>query len=148
MAVRLHFQIDAHSGVPVYRQLMDQMKYYVASGTLVSGDQLPSIRELAQSLTLNPATIVKAYNELAHEQVIELRQGKGAFVAAQANLLSERERDRALRRIARQLAVEASQMGTDLDQALRIVEEEMEAVRENPGVSQTLDRLSAMNSRR
>ncbi len=128
MARNFHFQIDPHSGVPVYRQLMDQIKYYVASGALASGDQLPSIRELAQSLAVNPTTIVKAYNELVHEKVIELRQGKGAFVAAQSSEIPFAEREKALRRLARQLAVEATQMGADSNRVIEIVDEELTAV--------------------
>jgi GntR family transcriptional regulator len=77
----LHFQLSIHSGVPVYRQLMDQIRHYVASGVLAPGDQLPSIRELARFLAVNPTTIVKAYGELAHDGVIEIRHGRGAFVA-------------------------------------------------------------------
>jgi GntR family transcriptional regulator len=126
MGLRLLFQMDAHSGVPVYRQLMDQIKYYVASGTLAPGDQLPSIRELAQLLTVNPTTIVKAFNELAHETVIELRHGKGAFVTPRAAGISTKEQEKAVRRLARQLAVEASQMGLLRHRLLRIVEEELE----------------------
>jgi len=125
MAARLHIQIDANSGLPVYRQIMDQIKYYVASGSLVTGDQLPSIRELAQYLTVNPTTIVKAYTELVHEGVIELRHGKGAFVTATAKPLSASQQDQAVRRIARQLAVEASQMGMPPERTLHIVEEEL-----------------------
>ena len=128
MAVRLHIQIDALSGLPVYRQIMDQIKYYVASGALVAGDQLPSIRELAQALTVNPTTVVKAYTELVHEEAIELRQGKGAFVAATSNPLSREEQDKAVRRIARQLAVEATQMGMAPERVVRIVDEELTAM--------------------
>ena len=128
MGPRLLFQMDAHSGVPVYRQLMDQIKYYVASGTLAPGDQLPSIRELAQSLTVNPTTIVKAFNELAHETVIELRHGKGAFIAPHAAGIPTKEQEKAVRRLARQLAVEASQMGLSRHRLLRIVEEELEGM--------------------
>src|SRR6266513_2427138 len=58
MATMLHFQINPHSGVPVYRQVIDQVKYYIASGGLKEEDQLPSIRELAQSLAINPTTVV------------------------------------------------------------------------------------------
>lgn len=128
MTAQLHFQLDAHSGVPVYRQLMDQIKYYVASGTLVAGDQLPSIRELAQATTTNPTTIVKAYTELAHDQVIELRHGKGAFVSPRANVLSASEKEKAIRRIARQLAVESFQMGLFRKQVIQIVDEELNDV--------------------
>jgi GntR family transcriptional regulator len=120
----LHLQIDPRSGIPVYRQMMDQIRYYIASGTLQPGDQLPSVRELAQSLSVNPTTVVKAYNELQHEQVIELRHGKGAFVLAHSPRFSARERDRALRRIAQQLAVEAGQMGASLDQVQAMLEQE------------------------
>jgi GntR family transcriptional regulator len=130
MTTRLHFQLDAHSGVPVYRQLMDQIKYYLASGTLAAGDQLPSIRELAQSMTINPTTVVKAYSELAHEQVIELRHGKGAFVAAGGGVLTANEQDKVIRRMARQLAVEASQMGMYRNRVLQIMGEELAEVHE------------------
>jgi GntR family transcriptional regulator len=128
---QLHFQIDPHSGVPVYRQMMDQAKYYVAAGTLKAGDMLPSIRELAQSLSVNPTTVVKAYTELEHAGVIEMRHGKGAFVMEGASARSEREREKALRRLARQLAVEATQMGADQKQVLRVLQEELTALREN-----------------
>ena len=128
---QLHFQIDPHSGLPVYRQMMDQVKYYVASGTLASGDQLPSIRELAQSLSVNPTTVVKAYSELEHAGVIEMRHGKGAFVSDGASALSEREREKALRRLARQLAVEAMQMGANEKLVTRVVQEELAALRES-----------------
>ena len=124
----LHLQIDPHSGVPVYRQMMDQIKYYVAAGTLSPGDQLPSIRELAQSLTVNPTTVVKAYSELEHEEVIEMRQGKGAFVSGGAARLTDREREKAVRRLARQLAVEAVQMGASTEVVVRVLNEEFKDI--------------------
>lgn len=124
----LHFQLDPHSGVPVYRQMMDQVRYYVASGTLQAGDQLPSIRELAQSLAINPATVVRAYSELEHEQVIEMHHGKGAFVSEVAPRRAGLDRDKALRRLARQLAIEAAQMGASTGEVVGIVSAEIEAV--------------------
>lgn len=120
----LFYQIDPHSGLPVYRQVMDQTKHYIASGALVAGDQLPSIRELATRLSVNPATIVKAYNELQNEGVMEIKQGKGAFVS---DGLPEKEipgRRLQVSRIARQLAVESQQLGMPLDEALGLVEDE------------------------
>ena len=125
MALTLHFQIDLQSGIPVYRQMMDQMKYYLAAGTLRPGDQLPSIRELARQLAVNPTTVVKAYSELEHEGVIEMRHGKGAFVLVPQVQVTERGREKALRRIARQLAVEATQMGAPNDYVLQLVAEEL-----------------------
>ena len=106
---------------------MDQVKYYVASGVLATGDQLPSIREMAQALTVNPTTVVKAYSELVHDNVIELRQGKGAFVTAGRNAVTMEEQDKAVRRIARQLAVEAFQMGMAPERVIHIVDEELTA---------------------
>lgn len=121
----LHFQIDPHSGVPVYRQMIDQVKYYVASGALKAGDQLPSIRELAQVLAINPTTVVRVYTELEREGVIEMRHGKGAFVAVHGRRVSAAERERALRRLARHLAVEAMQMGASSSEVLKVVKQEL-----------------------
>jgi GntR family transcriptional regulator len=121
----LHFQINSHSGVPVYRQMMDQVKYYVASGALKPGDQLPSIRELAQKLAINPTTVVRVYNDLEHEGIIEMRHGKGAFVADAGRRMTAAERKQTLRRLARQLAVEAVQMGVPASQVLQAVREEL-----------------------
>ena len=121
----LHFQINPHSGVPVHRQMIDQIKYYVASGALKAEDQLPSIRELAQALAINPTTVVRVYSELEREGVVEMRHGKGAFITASGRRMSAAERDRTLRRLARQLAVEARQMGAPAGQVLKVVREEL-----------------------
>ena len=121
----IHIQIDPHTGVPVYRQVMDQVKYYAASAALKPGAQLPSIRELSKALAVNPTTIVKAYTELEHEGVVEMKQGKGAFLAEARPGLSTEDCARALGRLARQLAVEAKQMGASKDAVMKIVEDEM-----------------------
>ena len=121
----LHFQINPHSGMPVYRQMIDQVKYYVASDALKPGDQLPSIRELAQSLAINPTTVVRVYTELEREGIIEMRHGKGAFVTASGRRMTAAERDQTLRQLARQLAVEATQMGASASQVLKVVREEL-----------------------
>ena len=72
------------SGVPIYLQLMEQVKHSIETGALRPGEQLPGIRPLAEELVINPNTVAKAYRELEHEGVIELRHGAGAFVTAQA----------------------------------------------------------------
>ena len=72
------------SGVPIYLQLMEQVKHAIETGALKPGEQLPSIRPLAEELVVNPNTVAKAYRELEHEGVIELRQGAGAFVSDKA----------------------------------------------------------------
>ena len=72
------------SGVPIYLQLMEQVKHNIETGALRPGEQLPGIRPLAEELVINPNTVAKAYRELEHEGVIELRHGAGAFVTANA----------------------------------------------------------------
>jgi DNA-binding transcriptional regulator YhcF (GntR family) len=72
------------SGVPIYLQLMEQVKHAVETGALRPGEQLPGIRPLAEELVINPNTVAKAYRELEHEGIVELRHGAGAFVSGNA----------------------------------------------------------------
>jgi GntR family transcriptional regulator len=76
------FRPNPALGVPIYLQLMEQVKHGIETGALRPGEQLPGIRPLAEELVINPNTVAKAYRELEHEGVIELRHGAGAFVAA------------------------------------------------------------------
>ncbi len=78
------FRPNPSLGVPIYLQLMEQVKHAVETGALRPGDQLPGIRPLAEELVINPNTVAKAYRELEHAGVIELRHGAGAFVAGNA----------------------------------------------------------------
>ena len=78
------FRPNPSLGVPIYLQLMEQVKHAIETGALRPGEQLPGIRPLAEELVMNPNTVAKAYRELEHEGVIELRHGAGAFVSAQA----------------------------------------------------------------
>jgi GntR family transcriptional regulator len=75
------FRLSASSGIPIYLQLMEQVKHAVETGVLRPGDQLPTIRKLAEDLVMNPNTVVRAYRELEHEGIIELRHGSGAFIS-------------------------------------------------------------------
>jgi GntR family transcriptional regulator len=77
------FRPNPALGVPIYLQLMEQVKHAIETGALRPGEQLPGIRPLAEELVINPNTVAKAYRELEHEGVIELRHGAGAFVSAQ-----------------------------------------------------------------
>jgi GntR family transcriptional regulator len=76
------FRIDAGSGVPIYRQLVEQVRRDVLLGRLSAGDQLPPLRDVVEALAINPNTVVKAYAELEHEGLVVRRQGKGTFVSA------------------------------------------------------------------
>jgi GntR family transcriptional regulator len=78
------FRPNPSSGVPIYLQLMEQVKHAIETGALRPGEQLPGIRPLAEEIVINPNTVAKAYRELEHEGVIELRHGAGAFVSGYA----------------------------------------------------------------
>ena len=78
------FRPNPATGVPIYLQLMEQVKHAIETGALRPGEQLPGIRPLAEELVINPNTVARAYRELEHEGVIELRHGAGAFVSANA----------------------------------------------------------------
>ncbi|MBI3494160.1 MAG: GntR family transcriptional regulator [Acidobacteria bacterium] len=78
------FRPNPSSGVPIYLQLMEQVKHSIETGALRPGEQLPGIRPLAEELVINPNTVAKAYRELEHDGVIELRHGAGAFVSGNA----------------------------------------------------------------
>jgi GntR family transcriptional regulator len=75
------FRVDGGSAVPIYRQLVEQVRREVMSGRLVSGDQLPTLREVVDALAINPNTVMKAYGVLEHEGLVIRRQGTGTFVA-------------------------------------------------------------------
>jgi GntR family transcriptional regulator len=83
------------SGVPIYLQLMEQVKHAIETGALRPGEQLPGIRPLAEELVINPNTVAKAYRELEHEGVVELRQGAGAFVSDKAPTKKDADKLRA-----------------------------------------------------
>jgi GntR family transcriptional regulator len=76
----IHFRLDARSGVPPYRQLVDQVRQMVSLGLLQAGDQLPSVREVMRQITINPNTVHRAYRDLEAEGLVEGRQGRGTFV--------------------------------------------------------------------
>jgi GntR family transcriptional regulator len=77
----MDLRISSSSGVPIYQQLMEQIKHAVDTGAIRSGEQLPTIRKIAEELTMNPNTVARAYRELEHERLIEVRHGSGAYVA-------------------------------------------------------------------
>lgn len=87
----MFFHIDYNSSQPIYQQVIEQIKFTIVNGGLKPGERMPSIRELAKTLKINPTTAAKIYNELAHEGVLVLRQGQGAFVAPKVVSLASEE---------------------------------------------------------
>ncbi|MFN5851503.1 MAG: GntR family transcriptional regulator, partial [Pirellulaceae bacterium] len=122
-AVSMQIHIQAHDGVPIYLQVMQQIKYLVASGRLQPGEELPSIRTLAEQLLVNPNTIARAYRELETAGVVEKRRTAGTFVADSGSPLARKERLKLLNERIDQLLVEAFQMGFDLQDVLKLVQQ-------------------------
>ena len=103
-------RISYEDGVPIYRQIVNQIKQLITSGRLTVGSELPPIRKLAQSIVVNPNTVAKAYKELEYQGVIFTKQGAGCFVADKGSPLSESERKRILRDYVQQLVTQAHQL--------------------------------------
>jgi GntR family transcriptional regulator len=113
-----HFMLDLHSGMPVYRQIMDQVRGGIASGALTAGDQLPTVRQLAVDLEINPNTVVRAYRELEFGGLIETHQGTGTFISAQKMKRADAERDRQLTQIVGDCVARAGAAGFTVDELI------------------------------
>jgi GntR family transcriptional regulator len=115
---RFRFQLDLHSGVPVYRQVIDQVRGGIASGSLAAGDQLPTVRQLAVDLAINPNTVVRAYRELELGGLLETHQGTGTFIGAQKMKRADAERERQLAQIVSDCASRAGAAGFTVDELI------------------------------
>ncbi len=124
--------INLTDGVSIYRQIVNQVKYLVASGLLQPGEELPPIRTLALQLKVTPNTIVKAYDELEIAGVIQKRQGSGTFVSeGRPQQVALRERRRVIEQRIDALLAEAHQLNFTADDILRMVRERKAAMDEN-----------------
>jgi GntR family transcriptional regulator len=113
-----HFLLDLHTGVPVYRQIIDQVRGALASGALSAGDQLPTVRQLAVDLAINPNTVVRAYRELELGGLLETHQGTGTFISTQKLHRADVERERQLGQIAGDAVARAGAAGFTVDELL------------------------------
>ena len=113
------------SGVPIYLQLMEQVKHAIETGALRPGEQLPGIRPLAEELVVNPNTVAKAYRELEHEGIVELRQGAGAFVTDKAPTKKDADKVRASQAIVASAIEKMRARGVTDDEIRRLVEAEL-----------------------
>ena len=121
-STRFRLQLDLHSGMPVYRQLIDQVRGGIASGMLAAGDQLPTVRQLAVDLAINPNTVVRAYRELELGGLLETHQGTGTFIGTQKMKRPDAQRERQLAQIVSDCVSRAGAAGftvDDLIEALR-----------------------------
>ena len=123
------FRPNPSLGVPIYLQLMEQIKHAIETGALAPGDQLPGIRPLAEELVINPNTVAKAYRELEHEGVIELRHGAGAFVSGQAGREKASDAVRAAQPIVAAAIERLRGRGLSDEEIRRLVEAELAGLR-------------------
>ena len=107
----VEFKLDLKSGVPFHRQIVDQIRYGIASDRLMPGEQLPTVRSLAVDLQVNPNTVRKAYSELEILGILDTQQGTGTFVSNKQVEIGEDEKKRMLRQICDELVARGSQYG-------------------------------------
>jgi len=117
----MRIRISPRDGVPIYLQIVKQVKYLVASGLLAPGDQLPTVRRLASDLLVNPNTVARAYRRLESEGVLVTRRGSGVFVSNAGSPLAGIQKKKILSERIDVLLAEARQMGITLDELVRLL---------------------------
>ena len=124
----MQIHISSNDGVPIYLQIVNQVKYLVASGRLSPGEELPPIRVLAEQLLVNPNTVARAYRELETAGVVVKRRTAGTYVSQSGSPLDRRERLRILTERVDALLAEARQMDVAIDQVLQLIRRRHEAM--------------------
>jgi len=112
------FRFDPHSGVPVFRQIIDQVQAGIAAGALQYGDQLPTVRQVAVDLAINPNTVLRAYREMEIRGIVDTQQGTGTFIATRKVEQSKAERERALAQLTSEFVSRAGAGGFTLQDLL------------------------------
>ena len=121
--------IDHKSGVPFYRQIIEQVKFAIARGDLGAGDRLPTVRQLAVDLSINPNTVIRAYREMEIEGMLDTQQGSGTFVSHRRPDVDRLERRRMLDQILTDMLARASSYGLTLDEVLEGLRQRKEETR-------------------
>jgi len=122
--VQIH--ISSSDGVPIYVQIVNQVKHLIASGRLAPGEEVPPIRTLAEQLVINPNTVARAYLELERAGIVTKRQGAGTYVSENPSSLSRRKKLEVLAARADSLLVEAEHLDIELDEVVELVRERHE----------------------
>ncbi len=121
--MEIKFQLDLKSGVPFYRQIIDQVKSSIATGSLEPGDRLPTVRQLSVDLSINPNTVSRAYTELELTGLVETQMGSGTFVGRQKVEQDDVERRRILEQLCQEMLSRASTHGFTLEEILDNLEQ-------------------------
>jgi len=114
----LDYSIDPRSGVPFYRQIIERVRFGIARGRLSPGDQLPTVRQLATDLSVNPNTVIRAYREMELGGVLDTQQGSGTYVANHRPQIDELEKSRKLDQFLTEFLARAHGYGLTLDDVL------------------------------
>jgi GntR family transcriptional regulator len=125
----MQIYVSPDDGVPLYLQIVNQVKYLVASGRLIEGDEMPPIRGFAEQLLVNPNTVARAYRELETAGVVYKRRSAGTYVAALGSPFAKEEQLRILSQRVDQLIVEAIQMNISLDEVIELLRDRESAMR-------------------
>jgi len=125
----MYLRLDYQSGEAIYRQIVEQIKYKIASGELKPNEQLPSIRDLAKQLKVNPRTVVKIYEELQSGGLVVRRQGQGVFVKNGQAAVPIHTRDKLIGEIARRMLAEAYRLGASEQEVIEIFSKIIEEMR-------------------
>lgn len=126
----MQLRISDRDGVPIYAQLVKQIKLLISAGRVQPGEQLPPVRKLAEQLLVNPNTVARAYRELEGEGLVASRQGSGVFVTDGASPLARREQNRILQERIDVLLAEARQMKVDVEAVVKLVRQRWEQLEE------------------
>lgn len=117
------FRLDSHSGVPVYRQIIDQVQAAISAGILAVGDQLPTVRQVAVDLVINPNTVLRAYREMEIRGTVDTQQGSGTFIADKKIEYAKGERERQLGQLVGEFVSRAGSAGFTVEQLLKALRE-------------------------
>ncbi|MBN2579024.1 MAG: GntR family transcriptional regulator [Pirellulales bacterium] len=128
----MYLYLNHRSGEPIYRQIVEAIKYKIASGQIAVDERLPSIRRLAEELKINPRTMLKAYEELQHAGLVVMRQGQGVFVANHGTT-TESVRRKAIGEMARRMLAEAFRLGAGTEEVLKIIHTESSKMEQEQG---------------
>jgi GntR family transcriptional regulator len=127
-------RVNAASAVPIWKQIEDEVRRLIATGRLLPGTLVPSVRELARELQVNPATVSRAYQRLVESNFLTVRRGEGTYVTESIPVPSKAARHRSLREGAEAFAVSAISAGATIDDAMRALEEAFEKIQPPTGV--------------
>ncbi len=127
----MRLRLDSESGVPLYQQVAQQVRRLIASGALAPGDRLPTVREMASDLTLNPNTVARAYQDLEREGVVETRRGQGTFACAPSVRMSRAERRQIIADLLDRALLDARHLGLSPEDVTALLQERIGEMEES-----------------